>query len=327
MRLFSRRGATPAPPPAIQTTVNAASANASSAAKPRDEHQFTEADIVTILRAGQQGVLPEELCASEGITLKTYETWKAKYDGLSVSQVKVRRRRERTSRRNTIVIAGLVIVATLGWYAFMMRPGVSAAPPAPGRPAPQTPAARAASSPSAASAPAAAAAPAPAAIAPGTAKPPVPAAGTPTPAPPAATAAAANVPASPAAPAATTPTPVPAPTPAAAAAKTAPPSAPAPAAAAPATAPAAATKIRELDGKEPSGFSVQVAAVPTAELARTMVADLTRVGYPAYITRTTVGDTLLYRVRVGPFESRDATKVIAQRLENAGHRGAWIVAK
>jgi len=266
--------------------------------KPNDDDRFTEADIVTILRAGAAGTLPDELCAAEGIALKTYETWKAKYSGLSASQIRVRRRRERTSRRTTVAFAALVVVATGGWYAF------THALPAPATVAAVRPQPKAATPARGAAAPAAAAASS--AV---TSKPTAPSPASAAPAP--ATTAAAKKASVPAAPVPTSP-----------------PAHAKPAAAArpePNPVPADATPAR--GAAEGHGYSVQIAAVPSADLARSLIVDLTKAGYPAYVTRTTVDGTVLYRVRVGPFESREATKAIAGRLETAGFRGVWLVPK
>jgi cell division septation protein DedD len=319
-RLFSRRQA------------GAATTSPQAAAKPTDDERFTEADIVTILRAGAAGTPPAELCAAEGITLKTYEGWKATYEGLSASQIRVRRRRDRTSRRTTVALAGLVVVATGGWYAFTRA--LPAADPAPSPVRQQAAARPAASARGAGTAHAAAgnsavtarpAAPAPAPASGRAPAAPV-AASTPAATPPAASGKATLSAAAPAAPPAK-----------AAAAAGSLSSRPMPAAAAPA--PTAAPKVdarpapagaRPAPGTDPAdahGYSVQVAAVPSPDEARALIVELTRGGYPAYVTRTTVGGTLLYRVRVGPFESKDATKAIAQRLETDGHRGAWITLK
>jgi SPOR domain/Transposase len=300
-RLFARRGAAAAP------------ARPRPAVKPPDEDRFTEADIVAILRAGSQGTPAEELCASEGIPLKVYESWKAKYGGLSSSQIKVRRRRERTSRKTTLTLAGFVVVASGGWYAFSGH-GSLVAPARKAQSAPAGQARGAAGQPAATADRAAAAQPV---SAPAKTTAPAPAAGVTAGSVPAVSAPAASAPVASAA-AASAPGGRPA-------LRIPPDAAPAPPAETKAS--SVSTKPRDVDGAELHGYSVQVAAVPTPEEARALLVELTRGGYPAYVTRTTVGGTLLYRVRVGPFESLDATKAIAQHLEQEGHRGAWIPAK
>jgi cell division septation protein DedD len=253
---------------------------ATAAAPPRPprraQKRHTEADILTILWAGTQGVLPDELCAAEGITLETYEAWKAQYSGLSLEQIKDRRLRERRSRRIVLGVASVVVVAAGGYYAFTrgatpVRPVAYRATSSGGSPIVVR------------SSPARVSAAIPAAV------PAVPKAS------PAAVQAASV----------TLPPPVVS-RPVETAARV------------------ADAGVREADTAKSSGYSVQVAAVPTPELAQAMIAQLARGGHRSYVSRTTVNDTVLFRVRVGPFESREDANVVAQRLETDGYRGAWI---
>src|SRR5512138_1037363 len=85
--------------------------------------------------------------------------------------------------------------------------------------------------------------------------------------------------------------------------------------------PANAARIGTTD---PVGFSVQVAAVPALEEAQRMHAQLSGAGYPGYLTLTTLNQVRLYRVRVGPYRSRQTAGEIAQRLERQGYQGPWI---
>jgi cell division septation protein DedD len=235
----------------------------------RDDERYTEADIQTILRAGSQGVLPDELCATEGIKLETYEAWKAKYSGLSLSQIKIRRRRERRNRWTTFAAAGLVAIATGGWYVLTRADTL--------RQLPQTSVTRAR---------------APIVASPRPVSAPVPAVPKPSPQP--AEGASANPPridvSRPIDP----------------------------------SAKATDAVVRETEAAEPSGYSVQVAAAPSPEQAQDMIRQLSRGGHVAYLSHTVAKDTVLYRVRVGPFESRDEAQAVVKRLEVEGYRGAWI---
>ena len=73
-----------------------------------------------------------------------------------------------------------------------------------------------------------------------------------------------------------------------------------------------------------TGYRIQVTAADNLEEGRAMVARLTSAGYPAYMTRATIGTSNVFRVRVGPFETLAAAEEAASRLRTAGYAGAWI---
>jgi len=50
--------------------------------------RFTEQQIVGVLRQAEAGVLVKDLCRKLGISDQTFYNWKAKYGGLSVSELK-----------------------------------------------------------------------------------------------------------------------------------------------------------------------------------------------------------------------------------------------
>lgn len=50
--------------------------------------RFTEQQIVGVLKEAEAGVAVKELCRKHGISDATYYNWKAKYGGLSVSDLK-----------------------------------------------------------------------------------------------------------------------------------------------------------------------------------------------------------------------------------------------
>ncbi|WP_337688488.1 transposase [Mycetohabitans sp. B46] len=47
--------------------------------------RFTEAQIIGVLREGEAGLKPTELCRKHGILEATYYNWKAKFGGMTVS--------------------------------------------------------------------------------------------------------------------------------------------------------------------------------------------------------------------------------------------------
>lgn len=50
--------------------------------------RFTEAQIVGVLNEAERGVAVKELCRKHGISDATFYNWKAKYGGMSVSDLK-----------------------------------------------------------------------------------------------------------------------------------------------------------------------------------------------------------------------------------------------
>jgi putative transposase len=50
--------------------------------------QYTESQIVAILKETDTGMKVAEVCRKHGISQPTYYNWKSKYGGLSVSELK-----------------------------------------------------------------------------------------------------------------------------------------------------------------------------------------------------------------------------------------------
>jgi DedD protein len=101
----------------------------------------------------------------------------------------------------------------------------------------------------------------------------------------------------------------------------APPAAPAPVVAAAANAPPAQS--------EPSlaGFSVQLAAFSDAYGANSLTNKLKKAGYPAYTEPLATTKGTLWRVRVGPYPSRDAAASSRDKLKVDGYSGIVATAK
>ena len=91
-------------------------------------------------------------------------------------------------------------------------------------------------------------------------------------------------------------------------------------------APAAATKDA---GKAAGGesFSVQLAAFADDKGANALANKLKRATYPAYTEPLTTSKGTLWRVRVGPYPSRDAAVEIRDKLKSEGYSGIVAVAK
>ena len=72
----------------------------------------------------------------------------------------------------------------------------------------------------------------------------------------------------------------------------------------------------------PNGlFAVQVYAFSDVYGANSLVNKLKRVGYPAYSEPTSTSKGQLWRVRIGPFPSRDVAATARDRLKGEGYNG------
>ena len=129
---------------------------------------------------------------------------------------------------------------------------------------------------------------------------------------------------------ATTAAPAPAPTAAA-------PVAAAPAISAPATAPASSGNVAPSAQAEPTndatkaspreGFSVQLAAFADDKGANSLANKLKRAAYPAYTEPLNTSKGTLWRVRVGPYPSRDAAVEVRDKLKGEGYSGIVAAAQ
>ncbi len=61
--------------------------------------RHTEEQIIAVLKEARAGVSAPELCRKHGISDATFYTWRAKYAGLEVSDVKRLRQLEEENRR------------------------------------------------------------------------------------------------------------------------------------------------------------------------------------------------------------------------------------
>lgn len=71
--------------------------------------RFTEAQIVGVLKQAEAGVLVKDLCRKLGISDQTFYNWKAKYGGLSVSELKRLRELEAENARLKKMYADLAL--------------------------------------------------------------------------------------------------------------------------------------------------------------------------------------------------------------------------
>jgi cell division septation protein DedD len=84
----------------------------------------------------------------------------------------------------------------------------------------------------------------------------------------------------------------------------------------------AATPRRETP---PGGFRVQVLSVSSRADAEAEAARLSRQGLPARVEPGTGPRGTVYRVRVGPYATREEAEETSRRLSSQGRRDTWIV--
>jgi len=67
--------------------------------------QYTEEQIIAVLREGEAGAKVVDLCRKYGMSDATYYNWKAKYAGLTVSELKRLKSLEDENRRLKQIVA------------------------------------------------------------------------------------------------------------------------------------------------------------------------------------------------------------------------------
>ena len=67
--------------------------------------RYTEEQIIQVLREGEAGARVADLCRKYGMSEATYYNWKAKYAGMTVSDVKRLKALEEENRRLKQIVA------------------------------------------------------------------------------------------------------------------------------------------------------------------------------------------------------------------------------
>jgi len=62
--------------------------------------RFSEEQIISVLKEAEAGAKVSELCGRHGISDATFRTWRNKYGGLEVSEMRRLRQLEEENRRN-----------------------------------------------------------------------------------------------------------------------------------------------------------------------------------------------------------------------------------
>ena len=75
--------------------------------------QFTEEQIIGILKEVEAGHKVTEICRKYGVSSATYQRWKSAYGGLEVSQMRRLRQLEDENRRLKHIVADLTLDNTM----------------------------------------------------------------------------------------------------------------------------------------------------------------------------------------------------------------------
>jgi len=67
--------------------------------------KYTDEQVINILREGEAGARIAELCRKYGVSDATYHRWKAKYAGLTLSELKRLKTLEEENRRLKQIVA------------------------------------------------------------------------------------------------------------------------------------------------------------------------------------------------------------------------------
>ena len=67
--------------------------------------RFSEEQIIGVLKEAEAGARVSELCRRHGISDATFYTWRSKYGGLEVSEVRRLRQLEEENRRLKAIVA------------------------------------------------------------------------------------------------------------------------------------------------------------------------------------------------------------------------------
>ena len=79
--------------------------------------------------------------------------------------------------------------------------------------------------------------------------------------------------------------------------------------------------------RPPSGFAIQVGAFSTSEAARAMVAKLAAKGYKGYVAAGAAARDGRWRVRIGPFGTRDAADRQAAVIKQEQQLPTWVLSE
>jgi putative transposase len=71
--------------------------------------RYTEEQIIAVLKEADSGVKPKDLCRKHGICDGTFYTWKNRYGGMEVSDIRKMKVLEDQNRRLKHIVADLTL--------------------------------------------------------------------------------------------------------------------------------------------------------------------------------------------------------------------------
>ena len=71
--------------------------------------RYSEEQIIAVLKEAESGVKTPDLCRKHGMTPNTFYAWKAKYSGLTVSDLRRLKALEEENRRLKQIVADQVL--------------------------------------------------------------------------------------------------------------------------------------------------------------------------------------------------------------------------
>ena len=71
--------------------------------------RYSEEQIIAVLKEGQAGVKPAELCRKHGMSEQTYYAWRSKYGGLEGSDLRRLKALEDENRKLKHLVADLTL--------------------------------------------------------------------------------------------------------------------------------------------------------------------------------------------------------------------------
>ena len=73
------------------------------------QKRYTEEQIIAVLKEAEAGLKVEEICRKYGISDGTYYNWKAKYSGMTASDIRRLKALEDENRRLKQIVADLTL--------------------------------------------------------------------------------------------------------------------------------------------------------------------------------------------------------------------------
>ena len=85
--------------------------------------------------------------------------------------------------------------------------------------------------------------------------------------------------------------------------------------------------LPEVAAPPPSGFAIQVGAFSTSEAARAMISKLAAKGYKSYVAAGAAARDGRWRVRIGPFATREAADAKAAVIKREQKLPTWVLSE